>query len=381
MASEPPEKRAKRPIAFVALGIALLALAAYLIYDIRQQQFTIAPAPSAYKYGTTQSVRNTVNYNNSSFFANGPGANDTAYVAELTDTISSTFHYAYHANQATDLTYSYGVQAEVRSTYAAGGDSEKSSNVWNRQFELLQPVSTSVNSKGFSVDPIVTIPYATYRDLTDQFRKALSLPVNSEVVVTFTMRVSGKAGGTPFNDTKTATITAPLDQQVYQLATKYTKADQQTVLPQQSQKIEDILSRYEIVIAVVFGLAGLASMVYGFRRQIFKSPYQRELEKIYRYHDGLIIRASRPANLANKNIVAVESFNDILNIEEEIKAPIIASPAGPSATQFLITRDDVVYVYTLGELSAGGTAAPTQNSTPQQPQQHKRPVVKRKVSG
>ncbi|MGB2686710.1 MAG: DUF5305 family protein, partial [Candidatus Saccharimonas aalborgensis] len=92
------------------------------------------------------------------------------------------------------------------------------------------------------------------------------------------------------------------------------------------------------------------AIVYGMRKQIFKSAYQRELEKIYRYHDGIIIRASQPAAIAGKTMVPVQTFDDMLNLEEELKVPIVATPAGNEATRFLIVRDDIVYVYTLGKV-------------------------------
>ncbi|MCA9325806.1 hypothetical protein KDA23_07170 [Candidatus Saccharibacteria bacterium] len=379
MSDNDADKQAKRPIGFVALGIALLAVCGYLVYDAQQQKSTLAPTPSAYRYSTTQNVHTTVSYNSNSFFGDGPGASNTAYVAKLTNTVKAMFHYAYRGNKTTQLTYRYDVTATVKNIHATGGDSEKTSNVWNKQFTLLNPITATQTTKSFTVDPIVIIPFASYRTLVDQFRDGLSLPVNSEMITTFTMRVSGKVGGTPFTDTKIASVSAPLDQPVYQLATKYTKTDQQTVLPQTSQRIEDILARYEVVIAIVVGLTGLTAMGYGFRKQIFKSPYQRELDRIYRYYDNIIIRAKRPANLANKNYVSVQSFDDLLNIEEEIKAPIIASPTGVEATQFLITRDDVVYVYTLGDLPARKSSS--DQTTSSEPTVHKHPVVKRKVSG
>lgn len=92
---------------------------------------------------------------------------------------------------------------------------------------------------------------------------------------------------------------------------------------------------------------------FGMRKQIFKSPYQRELDRIYRYHDGLIIKASAHTDLSSKTTVPVQSFEDILNLEEELKSPIVASAAGLNATRFMIIHGDIVYVYTLGKVEKG----------------------------
>jgi hypothetical protein len=170
----------------------------------------------------------------------------------------------------------------------------------------------------------------------------------------------------------------PLNQPVYRLAVKFTKIDHQEVVPAQSKRLQDIITKYEMPVAIVLTIVGLACIIYGFRRQIFKTPYMRELEKIYRYHGGIIVRASRPISLANKNIVTVQSFDDLLNLEEEIKAPIIANPVSDNAAQFIITRDDIVYVYNLGDVPVASPLAPPKDN---QAQQRRRPVPKSRVSG
>ena len=78
------------------------------------------------------------------------------------------------------------------------------------------------------------------------------------------------------------------------------------------------------------------------------SAYERELAKIMRYHEGVIVRASEPTDMSGKQLVLLRSFDDMLSLEEELRQPIVASPAGPEATHFMIVHEDVLYRYTLG---------------------------------
>jgi hypothetical protein len=48
----------------------------------------------------------------------------------------------------------------------------------------------------------------------------------------------------------------------------------------------------------------------------------------------------------------VKGFDDMLNLEEELKVPIVSCEVNEEATRFMIIRDDVVYQYLLGKLSA-----------------------------
>lgn len=118
---------------------------------------------------------------------------------------------------------------------------------------------------------------------------------------------------------------------------------------------------HDCLAAAVLLILGLAAVAYGLRRQNVKTPHQRELEKIYRYHSGIIIQAKRPPDLDHKNIVVIKNFDDILNLEEELKTPIIASKVTDYTTHFFIANDNIIYVYTVGVMIPFKDTAP--NST------------------
>ena len=346
---ENPE-HARRPLGFSILGIFLMMLAGFVVYDLVQRKSDEVPAAAAYNYRINQSVDTILNYAKSAYFDKGPGTANTAYVAELTDSIDATFHYNYRASESADLRYSYEVTASVQGNYALQGDQQKTPSVWTKDFTLLKPVREQVTAQDISLNPKVTIPFADYKKQAEEFRSSLNLPLNSQVTVKFTINVAGTIGGTPFSDTRVSSVTTPLDQVVYLLSVKYDKEDSKQVIPQSTQQSRNAFERYEKIIAIVLAVTGFAALVFGLRKQIFKTPYQRELDKIYRYHDGIIIKASQETDLEDKQIVPVLSFDDMLNLEEELKSPIVSSPAGGEATHFMIMHGDVVYRYTLGKV-------------------------------
>lgn len=338
-----------RPIGFVLLGILLLGAGGYLaVESIRRDANAPAP-PSTYNYTVKQLVTHDVEYFPSSFFDTGPGSN-TGYIMSLTDKIRTTFNYTFSASKQEALSYAYDVKATIRGKYSLKGDESDTASVWSKDFQLLTPVHGTVTTDTLSFSPTVEVPYDEYRQLIEQLRTALTLPISSDVTVTFTINVAGEIDGTPFNDLRTASVSAPIEQQIYVTSEKYDKEDTKQVVPKSAQSTVDRVAQYERYGAIALGVLALVSFVYGFRKRIFKTPYQRELDKIYRYHDGIIVRASRPTDLSGKRIVSVKSFEDMLNLEEELKLPIVAAAVSAEATQFMIIRDDVVYVYTLGRL-------------------------------
>ena len=96
---------------------------------------------------------------------------------------------------------------------------------------------------------------------------------------------------------------------------------------------------------------------YGLRKRIFKTSYQRELDKIYRYHDGIIVRTKHPVDISDDKIVPMRSFDDMLNLEEELKTPIIANEISNSSTEFMIIKSGVVYRYVISDDSINRSIA------------------------
>lgn len=340
----------RRPYGLVLFGVVLLVVGGYLFYDVERQKSSFVYTPSDYEYSIRQSVNTDVKYLDNSFFPDGPGPNNAAYVKDLTDTITAQFFYNFKANEDAVVTYTYDVKARVQGKHADRGDESKSVNVWSQEHQLVSPVTRSESTRAVTIEPRVEAPFAEYEDAIEKFKTALTVPINSEMVVEATIKMKGTIGEVPFEDTRVMSVTAPLDQQAYTLAVKYDKEDTKPVVAEGEKDNRQEWLRYMTIGAVVAVVTGLGMIGFGFRKQIFKTPYQRELERIYRYHDGIIIKARQPANIDGKRIVPVLSFDDMLNLEEELKSPIVASPAGSEATQFILVHSDIAYVYTLGKL-------------------------------
>ncbi|MBP7760815.1 DUF5305 domain-containing protein [Candidatus Saccharibacteria bacterium] len=338
-----------RPVGFAIGGLLLLMISGFIVYDVMQRKSDMTAIPSAYEYKVNQSVDTNVAYFNSSFYDATPGAN-TAFVSSLTDKVAATFHYDYHGSAEADLTYAYEVKALVRGNHIVQNDTKDAPSVWSKDIQLIAPKTETITSNTISLNPKVSVSYAEYKKQIEELKLALALPLSSSVTMQFIMKVSGTIGGTPFSDTRVSSVVAPIDEQIYTLSVKYDKFDTKQVVPQETKNSRNAFEQYETIITGVLAIVGLISLVYGFRKQIFKTAYQRELDRIYRFHDGIIIKASTETDMTGKNVVPVLSFDDMLNLEEELKLPIVASPAGGEATQFMIIRDDVAYVYVLGKV-------------------------------
>ena len=305
---------------------------------------------SAYQYNINQSVTTAVAYHENSFYEGGSTSDNTAFVTPLTKEVAANFRYHFGGSEAAALSYRYSVTALVRGLYAVTGKEDEAANVWTKQFTLVEPIEKKVDDGALTIQEKVTIPFEQYRLLIDQYRTTLQVPVDGEVIVTSTVKLDGVISGAQFSDTKVATVTMPLTRQIYQPAIKYEKKASGEVVTASRKAAHDTLLNSVLIGSIVLGVLGGALLILAMRRRMFKSTYQRELERIYRLHDGIIIKTKEHPNLAGKRMVSVKSFDDMLNLEEELKSPIVSSEVDDRATRFMIIRDDVVYLYLLGTL-------------------------------
>ncbi|MBP9667459.1 hypothetical protein KBD87_01455, partial [Candidatus Saccharibacteria bacterium] len=192
------QTRERRPIGFLLLGFLLLAGAGFLFYDVkRQATMPVAVTPSTYTYKINQSVDTSIQYFQSSFYTDNPGAGNSAYVAELTKTVDATLHYKYRASREAQLSTMYSAIATVHAKYSMGVDGKNIANVWSREYPLVKPVTSMKSGKDFSFEPSISIPFADYRKIVDQFKTSLAVPITAEASIVFTVRVYGTVDGTP----------------------------------------------------------------------------------------------------------------------------------------------------------------------------------------
>lgn len=356
--NESQHKRPFWPVFVVLLGLIIMVYSVLTGWrDMRDFLNLTSKPETAADVSVRQSVDMQVHYLQSSFFGSSPSPSETSYLTQITDNISARFAYHLQSTKQADFTYTYDVTSRVHSYFAVAGTGtgkDETSDIWTKTIPLKEQQTVQDMARSISIEPSVTIPFTEYRQMTEQLKNAYGLAINGEAIVTFTVHVDGKVDGVAFKDDRTSTISFPLDQQIYRLTTKYDGQDNKKVAlePEKVQMTDDKKAhviRTIIAFAVGLGLV-IFALVAAFRRNLFKSAYQRELDRIYRYHDGIIIKASKEVDLTGKDVVAVQSFDDLLNLEEELKTPIVASRMGDEATRFMIIHDSTVYAYLLGQV-------------------------------
>ena len=338
---------------------------AWLIYDGRAVKSQ--SSQEGIVYTVDQSFTPTVIYHDTSLFEESRGT-QTAYVRELTKDISAVMSMRFRAKSATNLKYHYAITARVIASYALKGnatpDDAESAVVWERLYQIDR-ADGLVNGDVVSLLKRVNIPYAEYATKVSELNSVLGLNLNAKVEIVATVTVTGNNLGQTFSKPQSMILTVPLSDPVFTVASDYKKHDNGQIDVGGSSVSETPLwwrqHRKMILAALaVLAVVSAVSALWLSRREGYgiRNPYQRALAKIYRYHDGVIIRTNRPIELREREIISVKTFDDLLNVSDELRSPVIANELSDTATQFVVLHETTVYVYLVGRLVAREESLP-----------------------
>ncbi len=340
-------KRQWRKLLIVPIIVSLGALG-FFMYDA-----TVAHrAPedtSSYTYTVDQGLVYDVSYLESNYFAE-TASRPAAYVRELTDVIAVDFSYLFKTEESAHLSYTYTATAHVIASHMPKGTSDPKT-VWDASYPLMQATSGSGKRGVARASTTVEIPFRQYSQRVARINSGLALDLDAKAVVTFSVTVSGVVRGMLVNEHRTMKMTIPLGQSVYAITTDYDQRDSKVIIADDATGREWWRTNRTMLVVVVVGVlvGSVALLMQPWRRRsVERNPYRRELHRIYRYHDGLIIRTKKPLDLKGREGLSVASFDDLLTLSEELRTPIIASELSDEATRFVVLHEAMVYSFLLG---------------------------------
>ena len=96
-----------------------------------------------------------------------------------------------------------------------------------------------------------------------------------------------------------------------------------------------------LTVSVLFGLFGGYQFIQGKNP---KSAYENEVKNILNTYDSILLKCNTVPNFDNRNIIRVESMDDLVDAQFEIRKPICYLKQSESCS-FMLLDEKEVYVY------------------------------------
>lgn len=329
----------------ISCGIFLSLLGIYLGSVIKK------PEETKKIYSST--INKNVNYKVHLFDNNFVDKNEMdanqIYIADLVNNIKFNFMYTYSGTNKSNLNYTYSIVGKL---YGENTNKETGSNeiIWEKSYNLVNDVKKSLkDTSGFNITQPLDINYPKYQAEVNNFKRRFGMSLTTKLQVTMNIKITGKYQGKEINKTDNIILDIPLGIQAFSIKEDYQKQNNLN-LYDNSKAVSVTYSLFTkacIVVMVISIILFILSFKLIFNIKP-KSKYTKTLNKILKTYDQIIVEVESPVKEKGYHIVLVKDFDEMIDLEEELRIPIIFyENLYKYRSIFTITYNDTIYKYIL----------------------------------
>ena len=271
--------------------------------------------------------------------------NDREYISTIINNININFNYIFSAANRFDYKYSYEIVTEL----VANEKIKTRKKIYEKIDSLVEKKTIeNKDSSNFIINETININYDKYNDVMKELKKEYAILFDSKLIVKLNIITEGKKSNIN-NSLKLNEIIMfeiPLQEQTISLNSNYNNLKKDYILDDNDVILieKDNLRKF---IMVAFALEGLLifGVYYIIRRRLYKkNRYKLEVAKIMKEYDRYITIVDIIPSLADKTVINVSSFKELLDSREWLNKPIIYAEQKEKGC-FVIINDNDAYIF------------------------------------
>lgn len=329
------------------LYIVMIAVAIYSIFLISTSFTSETKEKTAITtYKQTPNISYTVNLKDNNFYDTKTLPMNKYYVTRIIDSIDSTFNYEFSSDHVSDLKYTYDITATlVGKNTTTDGEVE----VWSKTYTILKPTSqSSKDSNSFRINENVKLDYKYYQTVVETFKSEIGLNIDAVLNVKLNVSVSGKYGSTPINETAFAQMSLPVGTSTTKVTLTSSNVGPQ-IIYDMANDLEEVQITYpRLIFGILLAVITLIGIAYATKKLINltkKTEFTMEINKILKNYGDIIAESKQLPDYRNLEVMDIVSFQDMVDIEEELRSPIIFVRTSEESAWFIIIQDNRMYRY------------------------------------
>ena len=304
--------------------------------------------PKYVKYTEDSKIDNKVIYKENSFFDDKELPQNNKYIASLIDKIKTDFNYNISfLNKKINYNYKYKIVATVSVL-----DNEDKEKIFENN-ETIYESKFIPASNHTSINKSINVDYNKYNDLINSFKNTYSLKdAESKLTVSMYVNVKSSSNSNIENLNKNAVISfsMPLTTRTtgISLSSDLTKNKDRKLIVKSSVDYTYLLIIGVIVIIIAI-IEAVIAIVYYMKTRTIKNIYDRDIKRLLNNYEGYIQKINSKYEIGASQVIKVESFNDMLEIRDTLKTPILMlENEAKDGTFFIIpAANGIIYAYAL----------------------------------
>lgn len=290
-----------------------------------------------YTYNISQNTKYRVYVEKNAFFNNDYLEMEGAYIQQSVRNIEINFNYNFVSASKKDIGYIYDIVATLYIDYANTGQ-----NLYTKEYEIIKDKFLNKKDENrMNVNEIINIDYINYLNEVQTFREKYNLPVKAYLKVSFYINTN-IALEEQVTDVSTAEVNIDLSSPVFEIKVSQSDDQNETIL--ETGEILKKSNRYLMTFSIILFTVFTIYLIFEVNKQLMTKEVKNkiELNKILKRYSKIIIEVNEKVEIQNKNVIMVKDFYELLEIEEEIREPILYYSQEREAV-FSIIDNDIIY--------------------------------------
>ena len=304
-----------------------------------------------YSYNMNKNVVYKVKLIENDFFETPTLDMNKTYISSLVDKINMDFYYSLSGNKKAKTNYVYQVVAVSNIKYS---DSEEKTEetIWSKQDVIVEPKQLETENANFSIKENFDINFAQYNEEVKQFKQKLKMPVSADLQVKLIVNSQSEV---PEIEEKVVEISImnmkmDLNEDVFKVEKDFKNADTKTIV--ETTQTTKTVNKTSLILGSILVIVAIMIILDSIRKSIKfskKTDYAIALNRILKNYGDIVAEIVSPVEIDNLNIIEVKNFDQLLDIEEEIRMPILFYETIPDEQgEFIIICDNMAYRYVIG---------------------------------
>lgn len=320
--------------------VALVALASVLLYFRVDQKIYI-------DYTEKGNVSYKVALKENDFYDSPVLDQNQTYVSELIDKIPFSFSYAV-AMETDDVDYKYSYSVNTRLEIV---DNKTQTPIFVKKEALKESGELKKNSSStLKISETASIDYQNYNDLAEDFIDTYKLKdADAMLTVYMNVNVIGTCNNFENNSVNSYTVSAtvPLAQTTVDVAISTTvPAAESRVIACNNGWVQNVLKTVAIVALSVDAILLTVLLIYTYTTRNHDINYSIKIKRLYASYKSYLQKISASFDTTGYKVVAVESFEALLNIRDTLQAPILMHEnLDNTCTTFVIPAGEILYIF------------------------------------
>ncbi len=298
------------------------------------------------KYNKKSNIDYKVYLKDNNFYEEKFLDKNMTYIASLIDFIDVDFNYIFELNDLSNFKYNYDIVA----TLLIHPENNDSKTLYSKDYVLKSNVSIDkASATSYEINENINLDYNYYNNQANTFKTTYGINCTSELVLHLKVNTSGQEikYNINFDTPDDIKLTLPLSEK--QIDVKI-NSDELKESGQVTKKINFFINdKFDFAISIILWLISIINIIHIIKMLRMLKPkkdnYSKYINKLLIDYDRTIVESKKLPNFDDFEVLKITNFDDLLDVRDNLKLPIIYVPIHKEKACFYIKHEKTIYIY------------------------------------